>query len=413
MKPFKVLIVDDDKVVREALKTFAETAEFEAVIAGNANEALEEVRRNKFDLFVVDIGLPGKNGIELISDLRNKLNIHKPVIIVTGYGTGKNFIEASDLGVRYFLSKPFLSSSFVTSLKRAIVSGMEKNLYIKKDKEEDVQKYLMPIKIRRGGAYIEFASFRHPLETDERQRQVVCITCQVGCSSGCKFCRSGCVYKSEVKNISLKDMQSQAVIAETFHGFEENPIQVYFGGSGEPTLNNDVAELIESSSDKYTFRISTVGIKKPLKNFIERLGNNKKLVQLQISLHFPDDELRGRHIKIAKYNPIKDILKLAEKFAEKNGTLVCLNYVLFEGINDSATRIRELASLAKNKPFFVRLSEANKFKIYRPVDVKKLNMAKSILQEDGISFKEFHSRGTSINAGCGQLVAMVNRYYKS
>jgi len=408
MKPDKILIVEDNQLISADIKDYMDAIGLETVVVGSAEEALEKVKMEKFDLFLIDIGLPGKNGIELISDLSNKLGIKSPVIVVTGQGTGKKFMEVTALGVRYFISKPFSDSSIINAVKMAIADASERGLYIEKDKNEDAQKYLMPI---GGGAYVEFASFRHPLETDLRQRQVVCITCQAGCSSGCKFCRSGCTFKNGVENVDLKNMESQIFIAEGLHGFEkDSPVQGYFGGSGEPTLNDWVPELIESSSDRYTFRVSTVGIEKPLRIFIDRLSDNKKLVQLQISLHFPEDQLRSQHIRIAEQNPIEKILKLAEKFAEKSGTLVCLNYVLFQGINDSKEMIHKLAALAKNRPFFVRLSKANRFRAYHPTDKKGLNTAKAILSKNGIFFKEFHSRGTGIHAGCGQLVAAVNRY---
>jgi 23S rRNA (adenine2503-C2)-methyltransferase len=400
----RVLVVDDDKSIRHLCKEYLEEMGHETHLASSAEDALRK-EIAKMDLFVVDIHMPGENGIELIGRLR-KMGIQKPIIIMTSLEIGENLMKADSLGVAYFLRKPFSESTFKSAVKKAEMV-LDRILYAEGDESGGVQKYVMPIKINDGKIFIEFASFLDRQEKDPRQKKVVCLTCQIGCSSGCLFCCSGCVYQGKVENIGLKDMQFQASAAKDFHGWTKPYLHVFFGGSGEPMVNPAVADFIESADDQYTFRISTVGITKPFRNFVEKFGENKKILQLQISLHFPEDGLRNQHIKIAEKNSIKEILKIAEIFAEKNGAKVCLNYALFRGINDSDEMIRKLASLAKNRPFFVRLSQANPFGSYQQTSKERIDMAKTILTETGVQFKLFISRGTKIKAGCGQLIARL------
>lgn len=402
-----VLIIEDDDIQRELLFSRCSRMGLQPLGATSAEEAQIIRKAERVDLHLVDIGLPGKkSGIDYVRDLRDE-GIEDPVIILTGKDTGSNILSSQKLGVSHFLVKPSTSEEFTSIVEKAILDKLAEFTYVKPDESDGSMKYMLTIPSKQGTAYIESASFHHPEETEEYARHVVCISTQIGCNF-CGFCMNSSICIPR-ESLSLKDLELQVEVAENFHKFRKLPRTLLFGGGGEPTLNPAVSELIESTGDNTMVRIVTVGIKKPFERFVERFGGCPRIIQIQISVHFPDDEMRKLHIRIAKANPLEEILEIARLYAEKSGQLVCLNFVLFRGINDDKQTIEKMADLAKTGPFWVRLSYDNPFGIYRPASEKSYLLAEDIFQTRDVPYKRFISKGRRIGAGCGHLVAMIHR----
>lgn len=192
MKTYRILIVEDMKDIALYIAQYLERLGYEVEAVGSAEDALRREDLEGFDLYLIDIGLPCMNGIELVSILRG-LKIKEPVVIVTGYGDTNNpresryVVDASKLGVRFFLSKPYNAVSLSSSIQGALVKKMQEKEYVKnemayirKHKFEDVINYLLPYKEE---IYFEFMSILDIL-AEIWERQTVCLSCQIGCGMG-------------------------------------------------------------------------------------------------------------------------------------------------------------------------------------------------------------------------------------
>ncbi len=407
----KILVVEDEEQTREFYRTFIEwKLGYQVVAVETAEKAWKEATSNQFDLFFVDINLPGKSGLDLVSELRNR-EITTPAIAVSGLPEKEDIIRATKLGFSSFLGKPTSLNLIKNSVELAL-DGKREFVYTETSSDETQQRYLCPYDADGKIVFFEIASFKEISNGDENERQALCLSTQSGCLMGCRFCATGSEAKSNVRNLTFEVMQSRIPIVEAYHGFQKGHVHVNLAGMGEPTFNvEDVARLIESADNRHSFRISTVGLILPLKIFIRRIGGNPKLKLIQISLHFPNDGLRQAHMPIAKNNSIKDLIEVAEEAAKK--TEVCFNYALFRGINDSPEHIRELISLVENRPFSLRLSQANEYGIYAPIDQAKLASIESEIDKHNIKRKKyFHSLGDGVDGmyiGCGQMAARINR----
>lgn len=240
---------------------------------------------------------------------------------------------------------------------------------------------------------------------------VICVSVQVGCAIGCRFCATGSVKFH--RNLTAKEIVGQVrkVLGKSVFGQEilnqQKPFQVTFMGEGEPMLNfNEVAKAIKTLrkifGERISFTISTVGIglRKLLK---EKFG---PWVTLQISLHTPDEAQRRKLIPVS--NNLTEVIALAQRYAEKNKRKVCVNYILMRGQNDSRQHAEKLANLL-NSPdyFYIKLSQLNPIPIKKsllPASRMKRRIFRNILESYGYEVKYFISRGRDIGSGCGQMV---------
>lgn len=129
----RVLVIDDDEIVRDVLNTYLIGAGFEVVIACNGREGLDIVKEENFDLIVTDLMMPQIGGIEVLKELA-MMNNTSPVIVITAYGTVQNAVEAMKLGAFDYITKPFNLEEFGIVINRALgVSKLQReNLLLKK-----------------------------------------------------------------------------------------------------------------------------------------------------------------------------------------------------------------------------------------------------------------------------------------
>jgi len=238
-------------------------------------------------------------------------------------------------------------------------------------------------------------------------RRTACISSQVGCPVGCKFCASGLG--------GLDGNLSTGRIVEQVWRLGRLPdvgriSNVVFMGMGEPLANfaavTDAVRIIASlwalgiGARKIT--ISTVG----LPQAIERLAEELDLpVTLALSLHAPNDDLRRRLIPWAQYTTIEALLGACDKWFQKTGREITLEYILLGGVNDQAVHAEELAKVSKRlraNVNLIRYNEVAGLPFNRPGtdDVRRFQ---EILRSRGVNSHIRASRGRDIAAACGQL----------
>jgi len=238
-------------------------------------------------------------------------------------------------------------------------------------------------------------------------RNTVCISSQVGCSLGCAFCATG--REGFTRNLSFSEIIEQVLFFARLLKEEKNKItNIVFMGMGEPFLNYDnVMEAIRIINDKESFNIgarhisvSTAGIIAG----INRLADEKMQINLAISFHAPNDELRSELMPIARKYSIEQLMEAVENYIEKKNRQVMFEYLLIDHVNDSEYCAKELAKLMKHQLYVVNLIRYNptggKFK---PATVASIRKFKNILLREGIKVTERHEFGQDIKAACGQL----------
>ena len=238
-------------------------------------------------------------------------------------------------------------------------------------------------------------------------RRTACISSQVGCPVGCRFCASG--LGGLDANLSAGRIVEQAWRLGRLPGVERIT-NVVFMGMGEPLANfGPVVHAVRTlaapwgmgiSARKIT--VSTVGLPKA----IERLADELDLpVTLALSLHAPNDELRRDLIPWAEYTTIAELLGACAKWFERTGREITLEYILLGELNDRPEHAAQLADLARSlraNVNLIRYNEVAGLPYKRPAhgDVRRFQ---GILTERGANAHIRASRGRDIAAACGQL----------
>jgi 23S rRNA (adenine2503-C2)-methyltransferase len=264
-----------------------------------------------------------------------------------------------------------------------------------------------------------------PSEDPSGPRRTACISSQVGCPVGCKFCASGLggldgnlsagriveqVWRLNEQLVSEGDPIAAPLPPGEARRTLPRITNIVFMGMGEPLSNfSAVTHAIRTLAAPWGFHISarkitisTVGLPKA----IERLANELDLpVTLALSLHAPNDELRRKLIPWAEYTTIADLLAACRKWFEKTGREITLEYTLLRGVNDLPEHAVQLAQVAKTLRANINLIRYNEvagleFKRPRDEDVREFQR---LLMAKNINTHIRRSRGRDISAACGQL----------
>ena len=250
-----------------------------------------------------------------------------------------------------------------------------------------------------------------------KTRMTACISSQVGCSLGCKFCATGQL--KLLKNLSAGEIVDQVVylknLAEQHYG--KNLTNIVYMGMGEPLLNyKNVMESIDriTSEDGLgispkRITVSTSGISK----MIKQLGDAEVKFNFALSLHAANDKKRSEIMPINDSNNLESLVEALQYFYDKTGTRVTYEYIVFKDFNDELEDAQELAEFCKHIPCKVNLIEYNPIDgvDYQRADSKKLDRFASFLEERNIIVNVRRSRGKDIDAACGQL-ANKNKFVK-
>ena len=238
----------------------------------------------------------------------------------------------------------------------------------------------------------------------------VCVSTQVGCRMGCKFCAS--TIGGLKRNLSAGEILLQVLIFNKILGGgikDRKVTNVVLMGCGEPLDNyENVTKFLTliSSPDginisQRNISLSTCGL---VPN-IRRLADDGFNVTLTISLHAPNDEIRKKTMPIANVYKIKDILSACDYYFEKTGRRVIFEYSLIDGVNASEENMLELSKVLKGRSCHVNLIPLNsvKEKNLMGVERKRAYYLCGILEKNGISATVRRTMGEDIEGACGQL----------
>lgn len=239
-------------------------------------------------------------------------------------------------------------------------------------------------------------------------RNTVCVSTQVGCPMGCVFCATG--QMGFTRNLSAGEILSQILfVMRTLEDNGEKLSNIVFMGMGEPFLNYPAlmrtietltnSELLNFGARRIT--ISTVGIISKLKEFTELDSQ----VNLAVSLHAPENELRSQLVPANRLNPLKSLIAACKAYTDKTRRRITFEYALIDGVNDSDNQAKQLISLIKGMLCHVNLIALNPSKDY-PLpgsSRERVDAFAKILSDYGIPCSVRLRRGIEINAGCGQL----------
>jgi len=241
------------------------------------------------------------------------------------------------------------------------------------------------------------------------KRLTVCVSSQIGCPMGCRFCATG---KGGLnRSLDVNEIVDQVIsIRETMN---RRPTHVVFMGMGEPLLNiRNVLDSIECLTNdigigQRKITVSTVGIPDTLPDLAklaqERIGKVK--FTLAVSLHAPNQDLRELIIPSASSYPITSILKDCKKYIELTGRRVSFEYILLGGLNDKDIHAEQLANLMRGFQSHVNLIAYNPIveeKFKRPSE-SRVNSFRELLENKGVAVSIRASRGRDKDAACGQL----------
>lgn len=239
-------------------------------------------------------------------------------------------------------------------------------------------------------------------------RRTACVSSQVGCPVGCKFCASGL---NGVKgNLSPGQIVEQIYrLNQILHPAGQRITNVVFMGMGEPLANYaNVMQAIRILHDPVCLNIgarritlSTVGVPSRMRE----LANEELPINLAISLHAPNEPLRKQLIPWAEHFALCDILDAARFYFDRTGREVTLEYILLSGVNDQPQHAKELARLCRTlraNVNLIRYNEVEALPFSRPHsdDVMRFQQ---ILRDAGVNAHVRKSRGRDIDAACGQL----------
>ena len=281
-----------------------------------------------------------------------------------------------------FVDTEYLKNTFSVQLPKVI----------KTVKNEDTFKFLIEL---YDGNHVESVVMKHSFGNS------ICISTQVGCNMGCKFCQSGRIKK--VRNLETHEMIGQIICAS--NELNEKTERVVLMGIGEPFDNYDnVIKFIKIINDdngmgiaKKHITVSTCGIIPKIYDFIDSKVN----VNLAISLHAPNDIIRSAIMPVNKKYPLNELIKAVKTYNRR----ISFEYLMLNDINDSIECANELSNLLNGINGYVNLIPYN--------ETENINLSKSgkekialffdTLKQNDILVTVRHEFGGDLKAACGQL----------
>ncbi|MDD6293303.1 MAG: 23S rRNA (adenine(2503)-C(2))-methyltransferase RlmN [Lachnospiraceae bacterium] len=233
----------------------------------------------------------------------------------------------------------------------------------------------------------------------------VCISTQVGCRMGCRFCAS--TLDGLVRNLKPSEMLEEIYYIQRYS--KERVSNIVLMGSGEPMDNFDnVLAFVKAISDENGLHISQRNITISscgLAEKIKELADSNVQVTLALSLHAADDETRKQLMPIAYKYSIKEVLEACQYFFDKTGRRITFEYSLVAGVNDTKEEAAKLVHLIKGMNCHVNLIPVNPIKERDFKRSTKVNIAlfKGYLEKNGINATVRREMGSDIQGACGQL----------
>ena len=292
---------------------------------------------------------------------------------------------------------------------------MPSNILLKKDASDVTNKLLIQYPDR---SLVETVVIRAPMTGvgQENSRKTVCVSSQVGCAYGCRFCASGIAgFK---RDLSTAEIVSQLIHAtrsiesedqDSDRGDQAAFDNIVMMGMGEPLSNyENVIPALKILNAEWGLNfgarritLSTSGLVPE----IRRLADEPISLRLAVSLHGATNDVRRQIMPINRKYPLEELLPAIDYFRSKNGRMVTLEYILIDEVNDSLEQAQALAKIAKDLHAHVNCIPYNNvdgLKWRRP-SMNRQNTFVQILKKERVSVTIRREKGHDIDAACGQL----------
>jgi 23S rRNA (adenine2503-C2)-methyltransferase len=244
----------------------------------------------------------------------------------------------------------------------------------------------------------------------EEGRGTLCISSQVGCALNCSFCSTA--RQGFNRNLSVAEIIGQLWMAKRALGEEIQITNVVLMGMGEPLLNFDnVVPAMNLMMDDFAYGLSKRRITLSTAGVVPAIDRLARVsdVSLAVSLHAADDTVRNELVPINRKYPINELLQACKRYVAGARRKVTFEYVMLDGINDSAAQAKTLVRLLSSVPSKVNLIPFNPFPgaPYLCSSTTAIDRFQAILQSAGLVATRRKTRGNDIDAACGQLVGLV------
>lgn len=302
----------------------------------------------------------------------------------------------------WLYEKRISSISDITNIKKELLDQISVDFSFSKlklvqvEKDVDVCKYLFEL---NDGEHIEAVLMMHDYGNS------VCISSQVGCNMGCKFCESG--RRKKVRNLEAWEMVTQLLMIE--EELKNRVSHVVVMGIGEPFDNYD--NLLKFFSiinhpkglaiGARHITVSTCGIVPKILEF----SDFPLQINLAVSLHAPNDKLRNEIMPINKAYPLKELILALDTYLKKTNRRITFEYILLAGVNDSEACALELAKLVGHLNCYINLipyNETNNLQFKRSSTIQIMKFY-DILKKNRLNVTIRREFGSKISAACGQL----------
>jgi 23S rRNA (adenine2503-C2)-methyltransferase len=241
-------------------------------------------------------------------------------------------------------------------------------------------------------------------------RRTACISSQAGCAMGCVFCATG--QMGLLRNLSTGEIIEQVLFfARDLSRQGERLTNIVLMGMGEPFHNyaatmQAVDRLNHPDGFNFgarRFTVSTVG----LVPFIERFTDERRQVNLAISLHAATDEVRNKIIPIAARYPLEALIPACRRYVEHTGRRITFEWALIHDLNDTQEQAESLAQLIRGLNCHINLIPLNPTENYpgKAPSQERVQAFGTFLEKHGLSWSIRVRRGIDIQAGCGQLAS--------
>ena len=290
----------------------------------------------------------------------------------------------------------------VTNIKKELLAEINKVYSIEKinivrvERDVDVSKYLFEL---ADGEHIEAVLMRHDYGNS------VCVSSEVGCNMGCRFCESG--RRKKVRNLETYEMVLQ--ILQISRDLGERVSHVVVMGIGEPFDNYDnVINFLKIINHPKGLAIGARHITVSTCGLVPKIEEFSKLdlqFNLAVSLHGPTNEVRDQIMPINKAYPIEKLMSALKKYYNRTNRRITFEYVMLDGINDTVECANKLSELVKDLNCYVNLipyNETHNIKFKRSSTIQIMRFY-DILKKNKISVTIRREFGGNISAACGQL----------
>jgi 23S rRNA (adenine2503-C2)-methyltransferase len=254
---------------------------------------------------------------------------------------------------------------------------------------------------------LEDGNFIESVLISDKSRLTLCVSTQVGCALGCRFCLTG--KKGWKRNLMVSEILNQILAVRETLKDGSSITNIVLMGMGEPLANYDntlkaIELMVHPEAFKFSSRrvtLSTAGLLPEL----ERLSKDKVSFRLAISLNASDEETRSYLMPVNRRYPLERLLEVCRHFPLRPRARITFEYVLVEGINDTSQDAKRLLKLLRGIPSkinLIPLNEAPGIPFKKPSD-EKVREFQDILIKGGVTAIVRASKGADISAACGQL----------